>query len=183
MVRAMSAFGQRFGFWMFLLSGGLLVYGFDPETDGMQGIKDLVRKRFPEVSQLQSSELAAWLSDTNRPQPVLLDVREVAEYGVSHLPNAKNVKPNAKTAEIKSIIATGRPIVVYCSVGYRSSALAQRLAKGGLTNVFNLEGSIFQWANEGRPLVKNEPAEQAKKVHPYNKRYGVLLKPALRSEE
>lgn len=182
-IRAMNSFGQRLGFWMFLLSGGLLVHGFDPETDGMQGIKDLVRKRFPEVSQLQSSELAAWLGDVNRPQPVLLDVREAEEYEVSHLPGAKNVKPNAKTAEIKSIVATGRPVVVYCSVGYRSSALAQRLAKGGLTNVFNLEGSIFQWANEGRPLVKNDADKPAKKVHPYNKRYGVLLKPALRSEE
>jgi len=168
---------------MFLLSGGLLVHGFDPETDGMQGMKDLVRKRFPEVHQLQTAELAAWLSDTNRPQPVLLDVREAREFDVSHLLGAKNVKPNAKAKDLKMLIATNRPVVVYCSVGYRSSAMAQRLANDGVTNVFNLEGSIFQWANEGRPLVKNEPAEAARKVHPYNKRYGVLLKAPLRSED
>jgi rhodanese-related sulfurtransferase len=180
---AVSSFGRQLGFWLFLLSGGILVHGFDPETDGIQGIKDLVRKRFPEVSQLQTAELVIWLNDPNRPQPVLLDVREVKEFDVSHLPGATNVKPNAKAADLKAIIATGQPVVVYCSVGYRSSALAQRLAKIGLTNVFNLEGSIFQWANEGRPLVKNEPAEPAEKVHPYNKRYGVLLKPALRSED
>jgi rhodanese-related sulfurtransferase len=179
----MNSMGQRLGFWMFLLSGGLLVHGFDPETDGMQGIKDLVRKRFPQVSQLQTGELAAWLSDTNRPQPILLDVREVEEFEVSHLAGAKNVTPNAKVDEIRAVVASGRPVVVYCSVGYRSSALAQRLAKGGLTNVFNLEGSIFQWANEGRPLVSGDAEAPAKKVHPYNKRYGVLLKAALRSDE
>ena len=182
-IRAMNTVGQRLGFWLFLLSGGFWVHGFDPQTDGMQGIKDLVRKRFPEVSQLQTAELAEWLSDTNRPKPVLLDVREVEEFEVSHLAGAKNVNPDAKVGDIKAMIATNRPVVVYCSVGYRSSALARRLAKGGLTNVFNLEGSIFQWANEGRPLVKSEPAEPAEKVHPYNKRYGVLLKPALRAED
>lgn len=86
-MRPMKSLGQRLGFWIFLLSGGFLVHGFDPETEGMQGIKDLVRKRFPEVRQLQTAELAVWLSDTNRPQPVLLDVREVEEFAVSHLPS------------------------------------------------------------------------------------------------
>lgn len=179
----MNSMGQRLGFWIFLLSGGFLVHGFDPETDGMQGIKDLVRKRFPEVRQLQTAELAVWLGDTNRPQPMLLDVREVEEFAVSHLPNARNVKPKAKVSDVELIIATGQPVVVYCSVGYRSSALAQRLARGGITNVFNLEGSIFQWANEGRPLVKDNSDEPAKKVHPYNKRWGVLLKSQVKVEE
>lgn len=39
-------------------------------------------------------------------------------------------------------------IVVYCSVSYRSSILARRLQDMGFTNVYNLEGSIFKWANE-----------------------------------
>jgi hypothetical protein len=48
----------------------------------------------------------------------------------------------------------------------------------GLTNVFNLEGSIFQWVNDGRPLVdSNGPAT---KVHPYGHRWRVLLKPQVR---
>lgn len=182
-VRPMKSLSQRLGFWIFLLSGGFLVHGFDPETDGMQGIKDLVRKRFPEVRQLQTAELAVLLSDTNRPQPVLLDVRDVEEFAVSHLPSARNVKPNAKVSDVESIIATARPVVVYCSVGYRSSALARRLARGGITNVFNLEGSIFQWANEGRTLVTGGSDGLAEKVHPYNKQWGVLLKSQFTAEE
>lgn len=43
----------------------------------------------------------------------------------------------------------------------------------------NLEGSIFAWANEGRPLVDDKGL--ATKVHPYDAKWGELLKPALRS--
>lgn len=182
MLRRMSSLSRRIGFWLFLLSGGLFVYGFDPQTDGMQGIKDLVRKRFPEVQQLQTVDLAKWLSDTNRVQPVILDVREPEEFQISHLPKAQNVSPGTKAKNLGLKSATDRPVVVYCSVGYRSSALAQRLIKSGHTNVFNLEGSIFQWANEGRVLA-GAADEPAKKVHPYNKRWGVLLKPELRANE
>ena len=157
---------------------GTAVLGFDPQNDGMDGIKDLIRKRFPEVRQLPTGELSVWLIDTNRPQPVILDVRRPVEFSVSHLRGAKRVDPNAKIENIKPLVATNRPVIVYCSVGYRSSELARRLIKAGITNVFNLEGSIFQWANEGRPLV-NE-AGPAKTVHPYNARWGTLLKAEVR---
>jgi len=44
-------------------------------------------------------------------------------------------------------------------------------------NVFNLQGSIFQWANEGRPLMANGRVVHV--VHPYSERWGVLLNPQL----
>lgn len=177
MMLPVNALGRRIGFWVFLLTG-TAVLGFEPEPDGMAGIKEMVRKRFPEVNQLPTRELAAWLADTNRPQPVILDVRQTEEFAVSHLAGARNVPPAARADSLKALVPTNRPVVVYCSVGYRSSQLARRLMKAGITNVFNLEGSIFQWANEGRPVVAtNGPAA---KVHPYNDRWGALLKPAVR---
>lgn len=176
--RRVKTFGKRLGFWLFLLSGAA-VLGFDPEQDGLDGIKELVRKRFPEVRQLPTKDLAAWLADTNRPQPFLLDVRQAEEFILSHLPGARRIDPNANAEAIKPLTATNRPLVVYCSVGYRSSELARRLMQSGITNVFNLEGSIFQWANEGRPLAgTNGPAA---KVHPYSERWGALLKPEVRA--
>jgi hypothetical protein len=66
------------------------------------------------------------------------------------------------------------PIVTYCSVGYRSGAFAERLRSAGFTNVVNLEGSIFRWANEGRPLFRS--ARPVTEVHPYNRTWGLLLK-------
>lgn len=58
--------------------------------------------------------------------------------------------------------------------------MAQRLAKAGATEIFNLEGSIFQWANEGRPLERD--GKPATKVHPYNGTFGKMLDPQRRAE-
>ncbi|NEQ28665.1 MAG: rhodanese-like domain-containing protein, partial [Microcoleus sp. SIO2G3] len=71
------------------------------------------------------------------------------------------------------------PIVAYCSVGWRSSRVVDRLQQASYTNAFNLEGSIFQWANEGRPVFQN--GERVQQVHPYSRLWGQLLKPNLRA--
>lgn len=145
---------------------------------GWQVVKAETRHKFPTVPRLQTRELAAWLDDPKRPPPLLLDVREPAEFAVSHLPDARQVEPGADPAGLA--LPHDRPIVAYCSVGYRSADLAERLRKAGFSDVRNLEGSIFQWANEGRPLVRaGQPVRQ---VHPYNKTWGLLLQPSLRAE-
>ena len=143
------------------------------EAQGLDGMKKLVRVRFPDVPQLSTQELSAWLQDGRKPRPVLLDVRTKAEFDVSHLPGARRVDPDAKTADVAPMLEKGRPVVTYCSVGYRSSAMADRLRKAGVPQVSNLEGSIFQWANEGRPLEAN--GKPATKVHPYNDTFGKML--------
>ena len=136
-------------------------------------VKGWVRARFPKVAQLSTAELKAWQADASRQGPVLLDVRTKAEFAISHLPGAIHVDPSAKAAAVIPLLRGGAPVVAYCSVGYRSSALAQRLVKAGVPSVYNLEGSIFQWANEGGPLEAD--GKPASKVHPYNKTYGLLL--------
>ena len=71
----------------------------------------LVRERFPQVSQLSTAELAAWRNDAARPQPVLLDAREPAEFAVSRLPGAVRVAPDATAKAILAQIEPGRPVV------------------------------------------------------------------------
>lgn len=142
-------------------------------------MKQLVRKRFPQVSQLSTAALAEWLQNRSRPQPLLLDVRTVDEFRVSHLRGAIRVDPAASAEELQPIVHRGRPVVTYCSVGYRSSALAERLVKAGVPQVHNLEGSIFQWANEGRALEAD--GQPAVRVHPYDSTYGKLLDEARRA--
>ena len=149
------------------------------ETADLEQWKIAVRARFPEVPQLATAELGHWLAATNRVPPVLLDVRTPAEYRVSHLPGAQSVMPGATLATVRALIPEHRPVVVYCSVGWRSSELAQRLRQDGLTNVMNLEGSIFAWANENRPLEADGRAVTT--VHPYNRTFGRLLAPGRRA--
>ena len=141
-------------------------------------VNSKIRRDFPEVKRITTTELAAWLSDKQQPPPLLLDVRTDAEYGVSHLQNAEHVEPDAAAAALHE--AKNRPIVTYCSVGYRSGAFAQRLRAAGFTNVQNLEGSIFQWVNEGRPVFRR--GEAVDKVHPYNWMWGLLLRKEHRAQ-
>ncbi|MGD1897455.1 MAG: rhodanese-like domain-containing protein [Phormidesmis sp.] len=137
-------------------------------------VKRWVRRSFPTVEGVSTSELANELSN-NKPSPILIDVRKPEEYRISHLPKALNLSTLAAIEQQK--ISSETSIVVYCSIGYRSGRLAQQLQLAGYT-VKNLEGSIFQWANEGRSLVTTQNGAEAatNEVHPYNQVWGMLLK-------
>jgi rhodanese-related sulfurtransferase len=132
----------------------------------------MIHTQFPAVEQIEPEELAARLEQSDLPQPVLLDARAQAEFTVSHLANARQVDPNLETFESLGL-SLDTPIVTYCSVGYRSSAIANRLQAAGYSNVVNLKGSIFKWANQGRPVYRN--GQSVQQVHPYNLLWGRLL--------
>jgi rhodanese-related sulfurtransferase len=87
--------------------------------------------------------------------------------------------PSASAESVSAGLAKDTPIVTYCAVGYRSGDLAERLRAAGFSNVHNLEGSIFQWANEHRPLVREE--QRASMVHPYSTFWGRLLNDDVRA--
>lgn len=95
------------------------------------------------------------------------------------------MNPKTSTSDAAKLLASLKPerVVVYCSVGYRSSRFASRLMQEGVQlpdgGLYNLEGSIFKWANEGRPLVCNDRPVQ--EVHPYSWAWGKLLKSDLRA--
>jgi rhodanese-related sulfurtransferase len=140
---------------------------------GLEAMKFFVRLRFWEVPGISTKDLARWLKDDSRPKPFLVDVRTPAEYAVSHLPGAHRIDPAVPTFQTLDQLPLDRPIVTYCSVGYRSAELAQRLIAAGRRNIYNMEGSIFQWANEGRPLERDgKPVDT---VHPYNDNWGIML--------
>lgn len=132
-----------------------------------------LRNQFPQVQWITTRELADWLQDRHRQPPMLLDVRTPEEWNVSHLPGAQRVDPGASLEVALPGASKEVPIVTYCAVGYRSAELATRLRAAGFTHVQNLEGSIFQWANEHRPLVRDR--ERVTRVHPYSQLWGRLL--------
>ena len=137
-----------------------------------------IREAFPGVRHLTTQQLADKLGGG---EPVLLlDAREADEFQVSHIEGA--VRATTVRAALNAIRADSREptVVVYCSVGFRSSRLVSRLKARGVKKVFNLEGSLFQWANEGRPLARAD--EPATRVHPYDDYWGELLNEALRAE-
>ena len=148
-------------------------------------IKQTIDNDFPNVPTITTETLALWMNDTDRAEPIILDARAASEFSVSHINGAiqvSNAKAAAKAASglLDAFAANAKDsdtpapaIVVYCSVGYRSAKVVDKLIKKGVQNVFNLEGSIFQWFNEGRPVFKGDL--QVDEVHPFDATWGKLL--------
>ena len=111
---------------------------------------------------------------------VVLDTRAREEWEVSHLPGARLVEFGLSDAVFGPGLPDGlppkdRPVVVYCTIGWRSGKVAERLRAAGWTRAVNVFGGIIQWHNEGRPLV-DVRGTPATRVHPYNKDWERFVK-------
>ncbi len=129
---------------------------------------------------LTQSQLATMLESDDAGDVLLVDTRTEQEYRVSHLPNAvlwvdfEDADPPDRVLEHAR---AGRPVVFYCSIGYRSGMAASRVAQLAESQwqIFNLKGGIFQWANEDRPF------EGGPLVHGFDHEWSQLLRPDLRA--
>jgi rhodanese-related sulfurtransferase len=130
--------------------------------------------KFPEVKWIKTDELTSWQEDTGQPQPVLLDARTSPEFAVSHLRGAVPIDPYRPSLRALRGVSKDSAIVVYSSVGYRGARVASWLRNAGYTTVVNLAGGLFKWANEDRPLVR-EQGRPTTMVHPYDQRWGLLV--------
>lgn len=110
----------------------------------------------------------------NRKDVVVLDTRSAKEFSVSHLPDAQFVGyDHFDITQVKDI-PKDKEVVVYCSVGYRSEKVGEKLKEAGFQNVSNMYGGIFQWKNEDYDVV-NQKGKVTDSVHVYNKRWGKWL--------
>lgn len=100
----------------------------------------------------------------------ILDTRGPEEYTVSHIQDAHFINYKRPDYTILDRVSTDTPIVIYCSVGYRSEKIGEHLQKMGFTRVFNLYGSIFEWVNHGHQIV-NSQGNSTDSLHTYNKRW------------
>ncbi len=106
--------------------------------------------------------------------PLLLDTRTPAEFRISHLAGAQFVNfDSVPTAQFAGL-DRAQPVVVYCSVGVRSERLGERLHALGFGQVRNLYGGLFEWVNEGHPVVN--AAGPTADVHPYSTFWGSWLR-------
>ena len=140
-------------------------------------IDRFIANRHPGVPQMTTAQLAERLAGDGQPV-VLLDAREAAEYAVSHLAAAHHAPSVDAAARIVRQSPPDAIFVIYCSVGVRSSALAEQLRERGIEGVHNLQGSLFAWANEGRPVYRGRT--RVSEVHPFDAGWGLLLDADLR---
>ena len=124
-----------------------------------QKIANTISHTIPVISPNQLKELTS---------PVILDTRELEEYKISHIEGAFPAGYEDFDLDQFLYLPKDTTIVVYCSIGYRSEKIGERLKKKGFTNVLNLYGSIFEWANQENPLV-DSLGNLTNNIHTYNK--------------
>ncbi|MFY0599711.1 MAG: rhodanese-like domain-containing protein [Cyclobacteriaceae bacterium] len=113
---------------------------------------------------------------------ILIDTRSMKEYKVSHLPNARFLDYDRYSKKDFKDIPKDAEVVVYCSVGYRSERVGEKMKSLGFTNVKNLYGGIFEWKNTDNQVV-NDKGVSTDSVHTYNKNWSQWLEKGIKVYE
>lgn len=150
--------------------GGSLAWSQE-DNKGLVSYHNKILKTFPNVEHIGRTDFKQNLAPKD---PVLFDVREQAEYDVSHIKGAYFVPPNMSAEDFYDEygeLIKGRDIVVYCSVGWRSSKFASRIMSDieayEVQSLYNLRGGIFGWHNDEERLSRFEKSVDV--VHPYSR--------------
>ena len=122
-------------------------------------------------------DLALW--EAGNPELLLLDTRTSREYEVSHIAGAEFVDYSKFNRAAAADWDRGKPVVVYCSVGYRSERIGEQLKRMGFKTVYNLYGGIFEWVNQGHPVVDAQ-GQVTTMVHTYNEDWGKWLRKGIK---
>ena len=80
----------------------------------------------------------------------LIDVRTPEEYETGFIDNAQNINYFSPTFvdEIQQLDKQ-KPVILYCRSGNRSSKSAEKFTKAGFVTIYDLEGGITKWKEEG----------------------------------
>jgi rhodanese-related sulfurtransferase len=119
-----------------------------------------IEKQFPETNHMPIGQYMILSSA----QPV--DVREDKERKISIIPRAISLSEFEKNKDQYK----GMNIVFYCTVGYRSSQVAEKYSKDFRTH--NLSGGILGWVKEGHDVLRED--KEVKEVHVYSEEFNYL---------
>lgn len=120
------------------------------------------------VPLIKTSELSG------KTNTIILDTRSPEEFDISHIAGATMIDyDNFSKSDVKNIEKDSE-VIVYCSVGYRSERIGEKMQKMGFTNVRNLYGGIFDWKNQDKEVL-NKNQQPTDSVHTYNKSWSQWL--------
>lgn len=126
----------------------------------MKRYDDLVADALTRVKEIMPWNLSKRLAAGDA--PVLLDVREPAEFALLRIPGSINVPRGVLEQscewdydETVPLLAAGceREIVVICRSGKRSALAADVMQQMGYTNVVSLKNGVRGWNDFEQPLV------------------------------
>ncbi len=169
---------MKIAIWLIIIVGfaALIAWQYFFTLDA---IEKLVEKSHP-IPNISVDAFFSKMTSADSVDYLIFDTRAPEEFQRSHLKTAIQVNPNTSPENFLKKYGgqiVGKKVVFYCSVGARSSILAEKIlheAPDIADSVMNLRGGIFRWYNRGYPVYSARG--QTNDVHPYNFFWGKLLK-------
>jgi rhodanese-related sulfurtransferase len=105
------------------------------------------------VTNISSAEAVMLM---NRSKPLILDVRDEAEYAAGHIQGAKHIPVAELAARMKEIEKyKDKPVLVHCQKGMRAKGACSILKAQQFSQLHNLQGGLDAWIEAKLPLVKS----------------------------
>ena len=105
------------------------------------------------VPNLSATEAVLML---NRDKPLVLDVRDAAEFAAGHIQGAKNIPVAELANRLKEIEKfKDKPVLVHCQKGMRAKSACNTLKAQQFSKLNNLQGGLDTWIEAKLPVVKN----------------------------
>jgi rhodanese-related sulfurtransferase len=92
------------------------------------------------------ANIEALKSQLEKTETLLVDVRETSEYQLGHIPNAINIPLRTLVSNVEKI-PRDRPVVLYCSTGYRAAMGVLTLHLLGYDNIQGFPPGFVTWKN------------------------------------
>ena len=121
-------------------------------------------KKYPDVKHITVKEYLR-----NPQNWIFVDVRPANERNISIIPGA--ITP--REIEANPVLYRKKYLLMYCTVGDRSSKYTEKLLGKGFKNAANLRGGVLKWAQNGKKFVTPDGKETTK-VNVYGKTWNLL---------
>jgi molybdopterin/thiamine biosynthesis adenylyltransferase/rhodanese-related sulfurtransferase len=114
----------------------------------MATYRELLARVRREIDEIPTADAHERLQSAE--SPLFVDVREDDEWEEGHIPGAVHIARGRLESRIEGLIPDKtRPLVVYCSAGWRSAFATKVLGEMGYEDVVNLAGGFTDWKRNG----------------------------------
>ncbi len=105
------------------------------------------------IQNISAEQLENWLQNEDT---VLIDVRTPNEVAQGAIENHLAIPLHLIPLEMDRIRNMKGKVVIYCRTGARSAQACAFLQNNGISNVYNLQGGIMDWARNGKKIVSSQ---------------------------
>src|SRR6266481_2562305 len=120
--------------------------------------KNILDEARKSIKQIDIDEARRMLE---KPDTVLVDVREADEWRQGHIPNAVAIPRGFLELRVEEKIPDHKtPVILQCASGTRSLLAARTLKELGYENVYNMTGGFNSWKDRGLPWVADRAFTQ-----------------------